>query len=247
MQVEGAPADVPAPPWSRSPSGFTVYKRHLQPARPRDLSEASSARWLVTLEPGSEGRAQALCQRLGSGSAAGQGGLGCHGVLTRVGLGMVVQGAEGDLHEGLADLSDAVVGVYEDQELYITGRLLQQTGSNAQTEAIVSLGSNIGQVRRWSGSGRPSKLCHAYCGGRVIAMVPPLPRAPQFTHLDRIDQRNPPLDSKYIYYSQGTGANVFIADTGVFQVGIIRWHLLMAGHVHSRLADAIHASKLRVS
>jgi len=166
-----------------SPSGFTVYKRHLQPARPRDLSEASSARWLVTLEPGSEGRAQALCQRLGSGSAAGQGGLGCHGVLTRVGLGMVVQGAEGDLHEGLADLSDAVVGVYEDQELYITGRLLQQTGSNAQTEAIVSLGSNIGQ----------------------------------FTHLDRIDQRNPPLDSKYIYYSQGTGANVFIADTGVFQ------------------------------
>ena len=41
---------------------------------------------------------------------------------------------------------------------------------------------------------------------------------PQFTHLDRIDQRSAPLDGEYIYYSDGQGANVYVADTGVFQV-----------------------------
>ena len=51
-----------------------------------------------------------------------------------------------------------------------------------------------------------------------VPTMPPEHPVSQFTHLDRIDQRNPPLDFKYIYYSQGTGANVFIADTGVFQV-----------------------------
>ena len=245
----------PNPPWSCSPSGFTIYKRHLEPARPRNLSEASSARWLVTLEPGSEGRAQALCGRLGSGSAAGQGGLACHGVLTRVGPAMVVQGAEGDLHGGLAALSDdsegrwpvgsvavgsesrergksiscpchAVIGVYEDRELHILGRVLRQTSnSNAQTQPIESIGSSIGAVR--AGRGLPLAGAFAACPGELSGQ-PSTCTLPRATSRRDACPHNAPGASCLAVHSLGPHRSA--KPSPGFQV-----HLLLPGHWGKRL------------